>query len=351
MRIGIDMAATAGKKSGLGFYVENLVQHMQQLRGNDELVLIDRVKNDLRTPTRILWDQCGLPAVAKRRELDVLFQPAFSAPRFKKPVIMTAHDIYGVHHPEHFSRLARYYWKTLLPRTMQAADHIVCISEHTKNDLEEHLGIPSARMTVVPLAASTEFRVVNDVEWLKTQLKDMNIDSPFVLSVGTQEPRKNFPRLIEAFAFARRGQAKLVIVGKAAWDSEAIHRTIDKYNMHDTVILLDYVNADQLLALYNTCVFFILASLYEGFGLPALEAMACGAPVAVSQNSSLPEVVGDAGVMFDPYDAASIRERLDLLFADDGRRAQMQHASLTRATTFSWDRTAQETLDTIRKHV
>ncbi|MBI2410723.1 MAG: glycosyltransferase family 4 protein [Candidatus Kerfeldbacteria bacterium] len=351
LRIGIDMAATAGQKSGLGFYVEHIVSALHALPGNHELVELHRVKKNLRTPQRILWDQIGVPLSFLNKKIDVLFTPAFSAPRFPKPVVMTAHDIFGIIHPDRFSGAAAYYWTKLLPRSFKRAEQLICVSEYTKKTIVDYLHIDESKLQVVPLAAGKEFRVLDDVEGIKKSLHEMKITTPFILSVGTLEPRKNFARLIEAFAFTKRGETKLVIVGKKGWEYAEIFETIRKYHMQETVIILDYITQEQLVALYNACLFFIMPSLFEGFGLPALEAMNCGAPVAVAQNTSLPEVTGEAGVLFDPYDVQSIRARLDLLLQNNQLRQEMQQKSFRHAQQFSWEQTATATLSIIERVV
>lgn len=345
MRIGVDMAATAGEKTGLGYYVENIVRSLRDLPGDHELVEIQTVKKDLNTPKRMLWDRAGLPMMARMKKVDMLFVPAFSAPKFPKPVVMTAHDIFGLLYPEQFEGPARRYWSHVLPQSMKRADHLICISEHTQGDIQKHLGISEDKMTVIPQAASDDFRILDNVHAVEKHLKELDVEPPFILSVGTLEPRKNFERLIEAYVFSDRRDVKLVLVGKKGWKYDGVFEKIRKYHLQNNVVYLDYVSQDQLVALYNACLFFVMPSLYEGFGFPALEAMKCGAPVAVSQNSSLPEVVGEAGVLFDPYDVESIRARMDLLFRDDAMRQQMQQKSVDQAMKFSWNRTARETLE------
>src|SRR3989339_1252576 len=182
LRIGIDMAATAGQKSGLGFYVDHIVTGMKQISGGHEIVEIKTIHKNLRTPARILWDQFGLPAVALFKNVDVLFVPAFSAPRFTKPVIMTAHDIFGVIHPEYFSASAKLYWKYVLPQSMKDATHLLCISEHTKQDIMNHLHIPEQRLSVVPLAASERFRVMHDQQTILRHVQEFSITRPFILT-------------------------------------------------------------------------------------------------------------------------------------------------------------------------
>ncbi len=349
LRIGIDRAATVGQKSGLGWYVERLHGALEQLPSDYEWVPITTIKKNLRTPQRILWDQVGLPLVAATKHIDGLFVPAFSAPHFNKPIVMTTHDIYGVLYPEQFSAAARWYWSKLLPQSMRRAQQLLCISEQTKGDIIEHLRIPEDRLQVIPLAAGDAFRVVDDTTWIEARLRELHVNTPFILSVGTREPRKNYERLLEAFAHSSRGDVTLVIVGKEGWRTEGITEKIQRYRLHGAVQSIDYCSEEQLVALYNACLFFVMPSLYEGFGLPALEAMSCGAPVVVSQNSSLPEVVGDAGMLFDPHNVSEIRARMDMLFTDMERRTQMQQRSVERAKEFSWKKTAEATLDVFKK--
>lgn len=365
LRIGVDMAATAGQKSGLGFHVENVVNAMKELPGNHEIVEINRVKNQLNTPKRILWDQVGLPLTAITKRLDVLWTPAFSAPRFPKPTVMTAHDIYGVMYPEAFSGPAKKYWTGTIPKSMKRADHLVCISDYTMATIHDELGVPESKMTVVPNAVGSEFKVLDkpdEVEQVEAHLHELGVSTPFVLTVGTVEPRKNYERLVDAFVFANRKamanrpgtQAKetppvqLVIVGKKGWEYEAVFQKIQKYHLDKAVLWLDYVTQEQLVSLYNACLFFIMPSIFEGFGMPPLEAMSCGAPVAVAQNTSMPEVVGEAGVLFDPFDVDNIRDRINLLLSNADLRRSLSRKSLERAQEFSWEKTAAATLAVLR---
>jgi glycosyltransferase involved in cell wall biosynthesis len=351
IRIGMDTAAATGQKSGLGYYVENIAAKLSELQseGRHKLEIIDRIHRDLRSPERLLWDQVGLPLTALTKGVDVLFVPAFSAPRFPKPIVMTAHDIYGVRYPDQFSGLAKRYWTEILPESMKRADHLISISEYTKQEIVSHLGIDESKITVIPNAASDDFRLLNDSDQVAAHIRRLGIEPPYIVSVGTIEPRKNLERLIDAFAFSKRGKHQLVIVGKKGWNYDRLFEKVRKYHLDGVVKFVDYIEQQDLVALYNGCTFFIMPSIYEGFGLPALEAMQCGAAVAVSQNSSLPEVVGDAGMVFDPFETDDIRHRMDRLFEDIDLRRHMQQLSVQRAKEFSWDRTARATLDVIVK--
>ncbi|MCW1930345.1 MAG: glycosyltransferase family 4 protein [Candidatus Kerfeldbacteria bacterium] len=349
MRVGIDLASTAGQKSGLGFYTDSMVTALTHF-SDIELVTLDRIHRNLRTPERILWDQIGIPLAFLTKHIDVLYTTAFSAPVFHKPVVMTVHDIYGVHYPERFSKLARYYWRTVLPRSIKRASHIIAISEYTKHDLITQLGISEKKITVAPPATDPRFKPIRDARLCADTLKRLHIDNPFLLTVGTLEPRKNIARLIEAFAHAKRQDHILVIVGKKGWDYEDIFRTIDKYHLKDHVRILEYVTQEDLIVLYNTCTGVMLPSIFEGFGLPALEAMQCGAAVAVSHTTSLPEVVGEAGLQFDPLNIQEMRIRMEILINDDAARTELQHKALKTAATFSWERSSAS-VHTILKSV
>lgn len=365
LRIGVDMAATAGKKSGLGFYVENVVNAMKTLPGDHEIIEINRVKQQLNTPKRILWDQVGLPLTALTKKIDVLWTPAFSAPRFPKPTVMTAHDIYGVLYPDAFSGPAKRYWTQTIPNSMKRADHLVCISDYTKQTIQTELGVAEENMTVVPNAVGEEFTVLKSEEELQqveTHLQQLGVSTPFILTVGTVEPRKNYERLVDAFVFANRKAmtnrpgtesaqtppVQLVIVGKKGWEYEAVFQKIKKYHLDNAIVWLDYVNQEQLVSLYNACLFFVMPSIFEGFGMPPLEAMSCGAPVAVAQNTSMPEVVGDAGILFDPFDVDNIRDRINLLLSNADLRRSLSQKSINRAQQFTWEETAKQTLAVLR---
>lgn len=350
MKIGIDMASTVGRVTGLGIYTRECFCALTAMNTTHTFIPITTIKKNLRTPYRILWDQIGLPLVAFAKSVDALFIPAFSAPHFSKPVVATAHDIFGVIHPEQFaSKSARFYWTRVLPNSLKHADRLIAISEYTKRGVVEHCGISEDRIDVIPLSADHHFRRLDDGVQIASVLKRFGIAASFILTVGTQEPRKNYVRLIEAFASARRGATQLVIVGKMAHATRDIQQVITKYHLHNVVHCVDYIRTTDLVALYNACLFFVMPSLYEGFGLPALEAMCCGAPVLVSQTTSLPEVVGDAGMLFDPYDVSAMRDRMNTLFDDDERRRIMQRKSLMRSTQFSWETTAAKTIRVFEK--
>ncbi|MEK7570305.1 MAG: glycosyltransferase family 1 protein [Patescibacteria group bacterium] len=349
MHVAIDYQATAGQSTGFGRYVSQLLVAMERgLPPTDSIARIDVIKKNLRTPSRILWDQIGLPLAAWRKKPDVLFVPAFSSPLlWRGKLVMTSHDLIGLLFPQYFSRSARFYWHDLLPRTLRHADRIAAISEATKQDLIRLLHIPAERITVTPLAADARFCPHADAAAETAVRRKYNLPRPFCLAVGTIEPRKNLPFLVEAFSVAKRDDHDLVIVGKPGWDMEALTQRIRQLHVGERVRILEYVSEAELLTMLRMSTALLFPSRYEGFGLPVLEAMACGTPVVSSTAASLPEVGGDAVLYADPADLDAWRDHIGRIISDVGLRNSLRTKGLARAATFTWDRTAKLTLDTL----
>ncbi|MEK7632047.1 MAG: glycosyltransferase family 1 protein [Patescibacteria group bacterium] len=353
MRVAIDYQATAGQSTGFGRYVSQLLAALERmLPSTDSIARITTVKKNLRTPSRVLWDQVGLPLAAWRKKPDVLFVPAFSSPLlWRGKLVMTSHDLIGLLFPQYFSRSARFYWQQLLPRSLKHANRILAISEATKNDLIRLLGIPAERITVTPLAADPRFCPQADVAAETAAQRKYNLPRPFCLAVGTIEPRKNLPFLVEAFSVAKREDHDLVIVGKPGWDSDVLHQRIRQLHVDQRVRVLEYVDEADLLTLLRMATALLFPSRYEGFGLPLLEAMACGTPAISSTAASLPEVGGSAVLYADPADLDTWRDHISRIIGDASLRADLRTKGLARAATFSWARTARLTLDALHATV
>ncbi len=353
MRVAIDYQATAGQSTGFGRYVSQLLGAMERLLPpGDSIARITTVKKNLRTPTRILWDQVGLPLAAWRKKPDILFVPAFSSPLlWCGKLMMTSHDLVGLLFPQYFSRSARFYWHTLLPRTLMHADRIVAISEATKNDLMRLLRIPAERITVTPLAADPRFCPKVEVAAETAVRRKFNLPRPFCLAVGTIEPRKNLPFLVEAFSTAKREDHDLVIVGKPGWDTDVLYQRIRQLHVDQRVRVLDYVDEQELLTILRMATALLFPSRYEGFGLPLLEAMACGTPAVSSTAASLPEVGGDAVLYADPADLDAWRDHISRIVGDAGLRTALREKGLARAASFTWERTAKLSLEALRATV
>jgi glycosyltransferase involved in cell wall biosynthesis len=243
-------------------------------------------------------------------------------------------------------------YQKLLSTAQQHEGLILTYSEHTKKDVVNTLQIPEERVHVVPLAPAPQFRLMADREEVGRGLERFGLrGTPYILSVGTLEPRKNHVALLEAFARLRRRRPdlphKLVLAGGRGWLYDGILMAIGRLGLEDQVVLPGH--AEPLEVLYNGAEVLVYPSLYEGFGLPPLEAMACGTPVIVSDSSSLPEVVGDAGLLVDPRDVDGLGDALEAVLSDAGLRRRLREAGLRRAAQFSWERTARETLAVYEK--
>jgi len=231
------------------------------------------------------------------------------------------------------------------PRTLKTADKIITVSNSTKNDLMNHFNIPKEKIRVIFEAADEKFKSLNNKETKEVKYK-YHLNFPFILYVGGLAVHKNIPALIKAFYKVKKKgiQHKLVITGTKRWKYKEIFETIDKLDLQNDVVFTGYVSDEDLPALYNAADLFVYPSIYEGFGLPPLEAMACGTPVITSNTSSLPEVVGDAGIMVDPYDVNGLADAMHEVLANEGLRANMIKNGLERAKMFSWEKCARETL-------
>jgi len=348
MKIGIDAQTTLGEKTGFGFYVENLTRALQKIAGDDELTLLfPQQETDLSMPQRLWWDQVTLPKLARRAHVDLLHQPAFSAPiLYQGKKVVTIHDVISLFHPN-IPFFSRQFYSKWMPFSYHFADHFITISEHSKRDIVQKLGIPAHKITVTYLAAGEEFRHTVPEHDLATVLAHYEVKRPYILDVGTINPRKNLEFLVRVFADAR-SEGKLphtlVITGKKGWHYDKLFRLVGDLGLENKVIFTGYVRDEDKPALYHGADLFTFPSLYEGFGLPPLEAMMCGTPVISSNTSSLPEVVGDGGMSLAPDDREAWVKAIITVLSHQPFREQLIARGREQAAKFSWERCAKETL-------
>jgi glycosyltransferase involved in cell wall biosynthesis len=323
MRVGLDVSPLDQTAAGTARYLAQL----DRLAGVELVRLAHHGEGRAATVYRdAVWYPLVLPRLARRARLDVLHCPTFRAPLAPPacPLVVTVHDLAVLRHPETFNQWTRRYSRLCIPRVARSARLLIAVSEHTKRDLVDVLGTPEEKIRVVPNGVAEVFRPDGPAE-----------SGDYVLAVGTLEPRKNLARLAEA---TRRLGVELRVVGGAGWGRVEL--------AGDGVRLLGRVPDDELARLYRGARCLAYPSLYEGFGIPIVEAMACGTPVVTSRGGATEEVAGSAAVLVDPLDPTAIAAGIEDAAA---RREQLVPAGFARARAFSWAETARRTADVYRE--
>jgi len=300
---------------------------------------------------RLLWEQSGLPLLVKKLGLDLLHSPHYTRPLFlKSRSVVTIHDMTFFLMPHLHTLPKRLFFPWMIRYSIDTADALLAVSGSTRIDAVSQFGEKAQRMVVTPLAVDAEFRPITDPVVRAAVRRQYQLPENFIVYVGTLEPRKNLPMLLRSYARARQGglSLPLVLVGRRGWMDDEIFELLGQLNIENHVHLTGYVDQEDLPVVYNLAMLSVYPTLYEGFGFPALEAMACGTPVITSAVSSLPEVVGDAGVLLPPGDEDALVEALTTLVADDARRKTLSQSGLLRAAQFTWEATARLTMDVYR---
>jgi glycosyltransferase involved in cell wall biosynthesis len=300
---------------------------------------------------RIIWEQLVAPVALRQARPDLLHCPAYVAPLASPcPTVVTFHDLSFFVTPEAFNRANRYYLQQFSRLTVQRAKRFLAVSEATRQDLARLLHVSLARIDVAPNAADGEFAPIADPARLAAFRQAKGVPERFILYLGTLEPRKNVPALIRAYARARRQgiEEPLILAGGRGWGDD-VDRLIENLGLGGVVRHIGFVGMDERVVWYNAATLFAYPSRYEGFGLPPLEAMACGTPVIASNRSSLPEVVGDAGILVDPDDPDALADALIRPLRDDALRRDLAARGLARSRRFSWDASARQTVQTFKQ--
>lgn len=350
MNIAIDIQTTLGQKVGMGFYVSNLVKNLQKLVPQHQYLLLHpSVKDvDLSMPQRWWWDQIRVPLQMAGKKIDIFHQPCFSAPLFwPGKTVVTVHDLILVLFPENISAPARFFFRRWMPFTYRRANHIIADSLATKNDLLRLTNIPEEKITVIHLGVEEIYYQPVPKNQQQTIKNHYHTGQQFILDVGTIEPRKNLSFLIEVFHETIKKfnlPHNLVITGKMGWYYEGIFQQIKELGLIKRVIFTGYVPDKNLPALYQASELFVFPSLYEGFGLPPLEAMASGLPVISSNRSSLPEVIGAGGLLISPTDKTAWREAIGRTLTDQKLARRLGAAGQQRSRQFTWQKCAEKTL-------
>lgn len=364
--VGIDATPFFGERSGVGNYSARLLAAQLKLASDWEYLLysnrpLEKLEPDLdqarRVPgyypsSRWLWMQMVLPRIIARTNPDLChFTNALAPLWLNKPYVLSIYDatlfLYSRFHPR--TRLLAI--RLMLPIVARRASAVLTISQSARNDLVRILKIPTEKIHIVYGAAPREFERVTDAAELSRVRQKYALPDQFLLYVGTLEPRKNLRRLVRVFARLQAQGAidRLVLAGPHGWSMEDFQQQIDELGLQQSVQRLGYVPSGDLPALYSLATVFVFPSLYEGFGLPPLEAMACGTPVLSSHNSSLAEICGEAACLVDPLNEDSLYEGLCRLLSDEELRREMGQIGRKRAKEFSWERAARETTAVYQK--
>ena len=294
-----------------------------------------------------LWTHARLSLEMATAPPEVLFIPAHVIPLVHpRRSVVTIHDLGYLYYPRAHSR-SRWWHLHLSTRwSARVATLIIADSQATRNDLVRHYGVKPEKIRVVYLGCDPSFRPLEGPDRLATMRQRLGLAENYILYLGTLQPRKNVPRLLQAYAVARQRYGlrhQLVLAGQPGWRAEAVEEQVSRLGLDENVRRVGYVPEEEVQALLCGATALVLPSLYEGFGLPALEAMACGTPVIASSVSSLPEVVGDAGRLLNPCDVESWAATMSELSESESLRANLRERGLRRAASFTWERCAHET--------
>ncbi len=370
MQIGINAQLLVNRKrTGIENYIFYLIDNLAKIDDKNEYVIFCKDKNGIpvrvlskknfrlcttvlpiyKRNVRIFREHLLFPIHIFRERIDVYHGLSFVLPVLSNcPSVLSFVDLLAMTCPrDDMSYLTSMYLKLLLPITSRKAMRIISISDYTKNEGIEKLGLCEEKMVVTYLGVDESFRKITDTELLRKVRLEYGLPEKLILFVGALKPRRNVFRLVNAYALLKKRKPishRLVITGVGGPSSKQILTTVAKLGLEKEVVFLDYVPKEVLPVIYNLADLFVYPSLYDGFGLPSLEAMACGTPVIASNVSSLPEVVGDAGLQIDPYNVEEMSEAMWRVLSDDGLRAEMCKKGMERAKSFTWEKCARETL-------
>ena len=365
MKVAID--ARKLHDFGIGTYIRNLLRHLPRIDRESEYVLLchehdmavaEQLGPNFRTvleasPNYSLREQFHVPWVLRREKPDVFHAPHYVLPTAVRcRSVVTIHDCIHLMFPQYLPNRAAYaYARASMWSAARHADRILTVSEASKRDILHFFNVPPDKISVVYNAIDERFWIEPNGEDVARVRERFQLDHGFVLYAGTIKPHKNLVRLIEAFAQLRTGEfgeLKLLIIGDEISKLPALRRAVHSHKLHKHVRFLGFVPDETLAVLYRLAAVFVFPSLYEGFGLPPLEAMASGTPVVTSNVSSLPEVAGDAAVLVDPYDVDSIVDGVRRVLTDPELAAELRRKGLVRARGFSWERSVARTHDLYR---
>ncbi|MEG3986764.1 glycosyltransferase family 1 protein [Microcoleus sp. S28C3] len=350
----INLSFLTPEPTGIGTYATNIFPELQQLKPT--LLVSQQIDNytcyqipETLTPNRgpkgqvdrLRWTQFELPKIYQKLQSILIFSPIPEAPLYSGcRYIVTVHDLIPLRFPQRFSRLTAYF-RYYIPQVLRQAEHIICDSQATAADVANFFQIPPKKMTAIPLAC-------DNINFRYLDLPTKN----YFLYTGRHDPYKNLERLIAAFAsLPDRANCELWLAGPPNAYTPQLTAQVEQLGLQSLVKFLGYVPYSQLPVLMNQAIALVFPTLWEGFGLPILEAMACGTPVIASNLSSMPEVAGDAALLVNPYSVGEIAEAMQTVATDSKVRSNLKTASLARSAQFSWNKTGTATANILQQYL
>lgn len=357
MKVAIDMRALP--RTGIGNYSQALLEGLPKLfpaiiktlSVSDEVIISRQKRRGYLDRLRGLWwEQQKLPDVLHENQVDILHNPMNHGLPIKQVCksVVTIHDVIPLVYREQYLKtfVERTYYNLALKVAITRSSMIITDSVFSMNEIIKYLDVPIEKLRVIPLACGDEFKPVQDMNRLKMIKEKFGLRRPFVLTIGGNEPRKNVARLISIFeGISEKYNLDLVVVG-GNWRGIAFSREIEAAN---NVYFLGSIEQEDLVTLYSFAELFVFPSMYEGFGLPVLEAMACGAPVAASNTSSIPEVAGDAAFLFDPRDQEDMKRIILGILGSRETKEELKQKGLERAKLFTWESTLRQTMEVYKE--
>jgi glycosyltransferase involved in cell wall biosynthesis len=362
MNIGVNFYMGGPERGGIDWSISHLLPPLLQAGARHSFTLLTNLPRkdvfaefhhppnlkvvSFQMPNYTMWEQVGLPLLLAR-DRPSLFHSPFGLPIVcPSPGIATIHDLCFITHPETFTHRMRTYFRLFIPRSARRARIVLTVSETSRRRLVELFGIPETKVRVVPNGIAADFHPIRDPRRLADVRKAHGLPERFILYVGTREPRKNVVTLLRACQrlWARGCVEKLVLVGRRGWLSEPIEEFVRRAGLDDRVVFAGYLPRRDLPAVYSAATLFVFPSICEGFGLPPVEAMACGTPVVASNASALPEVLGTAARLVNPLDPAGLALAIEEVLDDERLRERLRADGFERATMYRWDAAARRVL-------
>lgn len=364
MRVLMDGQPLLGPRSGIARYTDALYRTLRNHYQLDATLSLNRIFKRPNMDPTLSWINHKYPYKVIRRlmkpgllynwPIDGWGRPTFDIyhgtnfthlPMTHGKIVVTIHDLSFMHYPQHTSDVILKHHSRWVPYSAETSDHIIADSNQTKEDIISFLKVAEKKITVVPLAADEQYRIL-DVAKYAPVLTKYKLPDKYILFVGTIEPRKNLIQLVKAYNIVRTQiSEKLVIVGAKGWKYSPLFQLTQDLKLEDDIIFTGFIEETDLPSIYNGASLLVMPSLYEGFGLPLLEAMGCGVPVIGSNVSSIPDIVGSAGVLVDPHQTEEISEAITYVLGRESVRNHYRELSIHRASQFSWNHTAGKTLD------